>query len=336
MSGQSSSDPEVGRGDDLEERDGVLHRLDQRLPERQRHGHERAREEVHGIGEGDLGRSEQDVADLSIRERLDDESHGFTGFLPPAREVQRGEFIEQWLEHRSDLFRHADPEPAHLHASQRELVADVIEKRGVLCQNLSLGANLRRGLAEAVRAEEREQVRATAPENLHRRSRFLGRVLDRVDGGAERAELLRGRLPLQLFEINAELLDRVVCRAALERLRHLAEHRPDVLRRFAGIRELLLQDNEIAHGHAGIRREVVELPADIERLLEMIEPRHHNARRRADSDEGRGEFGDARLQREHLAIDARQRAAQAAVVGIESGGGFRHDHRAASTHSRAQ
>ena len=31
------------------------------------------------------------------------------------------------------------------------------------------------------------------------------------------------------------------------------------------------------------------------------------------------------------AVDARERAAQAAVVGIEYGGGFRHDHRSAST-----
>ena len=31
----------------------------------------------------------------------------------------------------------------------------------------------------------------------------------------------------------------------------------------------------------------------------------------------------------------RQRAAQAAVVGVKYGGGFRHDHRAASTHPRA-
>ena len=34
---------------------------------------------------------------------------------------------------------------------------------------------------------------------------------------------------------------------------------------------------------------------------------------------------------DHLAVDARQRAAQAAVVGIEYGGGFRHNRRAAST-----
>ena len=42
-----------------------------------------------------------------------------------------------------------------------------------------------------------------------------------------------------------------------------------------------------------------------------------------------------RGQREHPAIDARERAAQAAVVGIEYGGGFRHDLRAASTACRA-
>jgi hypothetical protein len=41
--------------------------------------------------------------------------------------------------------------------------------------------------------------------------------------------------------------------------------------------------------------------------------------------EGRSELRDARLQRERLAVDARQRRAQAAVIGIEYGGGFRHD-----------
>ena len=37
------------------------------------------------------------------------------------------------------------------------------------------------------------------------------------------------------------------------------------------------------------------------------------------------------MQREHLGVDARQRTAQAAGVGIEYGGGFRYDYRAAST-----
>jgi hypothetical protein len=37
------------------------------------------------------------------------------------------------------------------------------------------------------------------------------------------------------------------------------------------------------------------------------------------------------LQREHPAIDARQGRAEAAVIGIEYGGGFGHARRAAST-----
>ena len=56
----------------------------------------------------------------------------------------------------------------------------------------------------------------------------------------------------------------------------------------------------------------------------MIEPGRHHTGHRAEGDERRRKFRDARLQREHLAIDARQRAAQAAVVGVEYGGGFRH------------
>ena len=63
----------------------------------------------------------------------------------------------------------------------------------------------------------------------------------------------------------------------------------------------------------------------------MIEARRHDTRHCAEGDERRRELRDARLQREHLAVDARERAAQAAVVGIEYGGGFRHHHRAAST-----
>ena len=66
----------------------------------------------------------------------------------------------------------------------------------------------------------------------------------------------------------------------------------------------------------------------------MIEARRHHTGHRADGDERRRELRDARLQREHLAVDARERAAQAAVVGIEYGGGFRHDHCAASTSRR--
>ena len=57
---------------------------------------------------------------------------------------------------------------------------------------------------------------------------------------------------------------------------------------------------------------------------QMIEPRRHHARRRTDREGSSAELRDARLQRKHPAIDARQRAAQAAVIGIEYGGGFRH------------
>ena len=110
----------------------------------------------------------------------------------------------------------------------------------------------------------------------------------------------------------------------MQRLRHLTEHRPDVLRRLARVGELLLQDDEIAHGDAGIRREIVELPTDIERLFEMIEARRHHSGDCFHGHKRRRKLRDARLQREHLAVDARQRAAQAAVVGIEYGGGFRH------------
>ena len=57
---------------------------------------------------------------------------------------------------------------------------------------------------------------------------------------------------------------------------------------------------------------------------QMIEPRRHHARRRADREESSAEHRDARLQRKHPSADARQRAAQAAVIGSEYGGGFRH------------
>lgn len=62
----------------------------------------------------------------------------------------------------------------------------------------------------------------------------------------------------------------------------------------------------------------------------MIEARGHHARRRADGDECRCKLCDARLEREHLAIGSRQSPAQEAVVGIEFGGAFRHEHRSAS------
>ena len=110
----------------------------------------------------------------------------------------------------------------------------------------------------------------------------------------------------------------------MQGLRHLAEHRADVLRALPCVGKLLLQHDEIAHGDARIGREIVELSADIERLLEMVEARSHHAGHRADGDERCRELRDARLQREHLAVDARQRAAQAAVVGVKYGGGFRH------------
>ena len=67
----------------------------------------------------------------------------------------------------------------------------------------------------------------------------------------------------------------------------------------------------------------------------MVEPRRHHTGHCAEGDERRRKLGDARLQREHPAVDARQRAAQAAIVGIEYCGGFRYDHRAASTACRA-
>ena len=63
----------------------------------------------------------------------------------------------------------------------------------------------------------------------------------------------------------------------------------------------------------------------------MIEPGRHHTRHRAEGDESRRKLRDARLQREHLAVDARERTAQAAVVGVEYGGGFGHAHCAAST-----
>jgi len=56
----------------------------------------------------------------------------------------------------------------------------------------------------------------------------------------------------------------------------------------------------------------------------MIEARGHHARRRADGDERSCELRNARLEREHLAVDTSERAAQAAIVGIEYCGGFRH------------
>ena len=62
----------------------------------------------------------------------------------------------------------------------------------------------------------------------------------------------------------------------------------------------------------------------------------HHTRDRLHRDECRRELGDARLQREHLAVDARQRAGQAAVVGSEYGGGFRHERRPASTRCRSK
>ena len=58
--------------------------------------------------------------------------------------------------------------------------------------------------------------------------------------------------------------------SALQRLRHLAEHRADVLRALPCVGKLLLQHDKIAHGDAGVRGEIVELPADIERLFESI------------------------------------------------------------------
>ena len=79
------------------------------------------------------------------------------------------------------------------------------------------------------------------------------------------------------LEIDPELFDGVVRPAALQRFRHLAEHQPNVFRRLARVREFLLQDDEVAHSHADIGGEVIELPANIERLFEMIEAGRHHA-----------------------------------------------------------
>ena len=68
----------------------------------------------------------------------------------------------------------------------------------------------------------------------------------------------------------------------------------------------------------------------------MIEPGSHHTGHRAEGDERRRKLGDARLQCEHPAVDARERTAQAAVVGIEYCGGFRHDRRTASTNQVAK
>ena len=115
----SHADPEIRCSENLKERDGVLHRLDQVLPERLRHSHQCAREEVHRVGEGDLRRGEKDVADFAVRECLDDEGHGFAGTLTPACEVEIGEAVEQWLEHRRDLVGETDPKTAHLRPGER-------------------------------------------------------------------------------------------------------------------------------------------------------------------------------------------------------------------------
>ena len=46
---------------------------------------------------------------------------------------------------------------------------------------------------------------------------------------------------------------------------------------------------------------------------------------------GPGELGDALLQGQHLLVDAHERRAEAAVIGIEYGGGFGRARRMAST-----
>ena len=56
----------------------------------------------------------------------------------------------------------------------------------------------------------------------------------------------------------------------------------------------------------------------------MLKASRDHARRRTDREGSSAELRDARLQRKHPAIDARQRAAQAAVIGVKYGGGFRH------------
>jgi len=61
-----------------------------------------------------------------------------------------------------------------------------------------------------------------------------------------------------------------------------------------------------------------------QRTVALLRPRRHHTRRRADCQKRAGTLRDARLQREHPAIDARQGRTEAAVIGIEYGGGFGH------------
>ena len=73
----------------------------------------------------------------------------------------------------------------------------------------------------------------------------------------------------------------------------------------------------------------------VETMSPMSKPSHNKHTMKAEllfvgRDERRGKLRDARLQREHLAVDAGKRRVQAAVVGIKYGGGFGHDHRTAS------
>ena len=222
------------------------------MPQRLRYGHQCAREKVHGVGKGDLRRGEKNVADLPIRERLDDEGHGFAGLLTPAREIEIGEAVEQRLEHRRDLVGEADPKAAHLRSGERELVADVIEERRVAGEDPRLGADLVGGIAKTVGRKEREQLRPAAPEQLHRNRRALRWIAHAIDRGPKCAELLGGCLFLQFLKLDPQLRHRSSRRIAMQRLRQFAKHRPDVLRRLARIGELLLQHDEVTYRHAGI------------------------------------------------------------------------------------
>ena len=47
-----------------------------------------------------------------------------------------------------------------------------------------------------------------------------------------------------------------------------------------------------------------------------------------------GDFVSADCASEQPAVDARERSAKAAVVGVKYGGGFRHDHRSTSKAAR--
>ncbi|WP_042724522.1 hypothetical protein [Chthoniobacter flavus] len=63
----------------------------------------------------------------------------------------------------------------------------------------------------------------------------------------------------------------------------------------------------------------------------MLESGGHEMRYGLNGHPSPGEFRHTLLEGEHPLVDAHERRSQAAVVGIEYGGGFRHACRAAST-----